>query len=128
MKKRHVFYCVAALMLASLVTPNAFPAPAVEHAMQDRGRGGRPTSKRAQCNECKEERKSECGVNTPGGRVCLIQSNLCKNNLCGNLTGTARQECLDRCEVRYKICLDTCAKAKCKEECEGVDDDPPEGD
>src|SRR5687767_14118980 len=117
MKKR-LFYCVATLMLASLVTPNAFLAPAVEHAVQDRGRGGRPTSKRIQCRECQEEHKAECGANTPGGRACAIQSNLCKNIMCANRTGEAREECINGCDAGFQKCLDKCTKAKCKEECE----------
>ena len=140
MKKRLVFYCVAALMLASPVTPNAFFAPAAEHAAaQDRGKSkdsDRPppkkkkgdrelTTKEKICDDCKKKHRPEC-YNPGYAQYCQAMYNGCRDNACRYVPAEQRQACLEGCEEKREKCPETCLKNKCKEECEGVDEDAPE--
>lgn len=137
--KKCIVYCVAALMLASLVMTNALLAPATRNAgAQERGKPKAPDqsppkkgerdliTKEKFCNDCKKKYREEC--NTPGYRnLCNVNYNICKDG-CRYVGPERRQSCLEGCEVKRQECPEQCVKNKCKEECEGVDDDPPEDD
>jgi hypothetical protein len=141
MKKRLFYYCVAALMLASLFMPNAFFAPAAEHAAaQDRGKPKDPdrpppkkkkgdrelTTKEKICDDCKKNQAYRLECYGPGHvQFCGVKYTACKNN-CQLVPSDRRQACLEDCVAERDKCPETCLKNKCKEECEGVDDDPAE--
>lgn len=141
MKKRLAIYCAAALMLAALVTPYASLAPVGGYAAQDRGRprdadkappkkdkdDGELITKKKFCEDCRKEHWRECDNNSEHARGCKLLLDSC-NRPCVNMTGQMAQTCRENCQTKYEKCRKQCLEDKCKEQCEGVEEAPPEED